>query len=119
VSLKTGIAETATLGCMRHRRHLFVCVQHRDGGGKPACGDRGGSEILARIEELLIPEAGARLGATGTACLGPCFDGPNAVVYPDGEPAVPDAVDDAPALVRHLAAGTVHVAKRLDDDADE
>ena len=103
---------------MRHRRHVFVCVQHRDGGGKPACGDRGGSEILRRIEGLLIGEAvsGARVGATGAQCLGPCFDGPNAVVYPDGVWYGGLADADAEAIVRHLVDGDVLAAKRLADD---
>jgi (2Fe-2S) ferredoxin len=103
---------------VRHRRHVFVCVQHRDGGGKPACGDRGGAEILRRIEGLLIGEAaaGARVGATGTLCLGPCFDGPNAVVYPDGVWYGGLETADAEAIVRHLVDGAELAAKRLPDD---
>ena len=72
---------------MHYRRHLFVCTQQRgNAGGKPACGDRGGKEILAAVERGLLGRAGAdECAVTGTACLGPCFDGPNAVMYPSGE----------------------------------
>src|SRR2546430_8337340 len=63
-------------------RHLFVCT-NTVASGKPACGRRGGTELLAAIQRKLI-ERGASAMVTPCGCLGPCFDGPNAVVYPDG-----------------------------------
>jgi (2Fe-2S) ferredoxin len=84
---------------MRHVRHVFVCIQHRDGGGKPACGDRGGRELLAALETRLVGRAEPRTGVTGTLCLGPCFDGPNAVSYPDGTWYCGLAATDADALL--------------------
>ena len=55
---------------------------------------------------------------TACACLGPCFDGPNAVVYPDGVWYAGLVEDDAD-LIAHLAGGPV-VARRVytwsDDD---
>jgi (2Fe-2S) ferredoxin len=89
---------------MRHHRHVFVCVQHRDGGGKPACGDRGGCELLAAVEAMLVRVPSARIGATGTACLGPCFDGPNALVYPEGTWYAGLVTADARAIVDGDAA---------------
>lgn len=70
---------------MNHRRHLFVCIQTRTGGGKPACGDRGGRALLMDLQARLaaVPE-GMDIGVTGCECLGPCFDGPNVVAYPEG-----------------------------------
>ena len=80
---------------MEYRRHVFVCTQSRD-GGKPACGDRGGREVLVATESSLLrrPES-IGVGVTGTACLGPCFDGPNAVIYPEGRWIGGLTVDDA------------------------
>jgi (2Fe-2S) ferredoxin len=94
---------------MRHVRHVFVCAQQRDGGGKPACGDRGGRELLRALESRILGRAETRTAVTGTLCLGPCFDGPNAVSYPDGtwycglEPADADALLDGalPIAKRH------------------
>ena len=104
---------------MRHRRHIFVCVQRRDGGGgKPACGQRGGSEILGRIETLLIGRPDAQAGVTGTQCLGPCFDGPNAVVYPDGIWYGELSSGDADRLVEHLCDGRV-LAEKIIPDVDD
>jgi (2Fe-2S) ferredoxin len=107
-------------GGMRHRRHLFVCVQRRDGGGKPACGDRGGREVLAAVERSVLRQAvsdaaAARAGVTGSQCLGPCFDGPNAVCYPDaGWYASLDAgdADALAALVRGGEPSAALAAKR-------
>src|SRR5258705_13171104 len=71
---------SATVDRVRYRRHVLVCIQHREGGGKPACGDRGGCEVLTALEKLLIRDPDPEVAVTGTMCLGPCFGGPNAVV---------------------------------------
>ena len=68
--------------------------------------------MTAVQRELLGRGEIARVTACG--CLGPCFDGPNAVVYPDGVWYGGLTVDDASALVDHLIHGTVHVPRRLD-----
>lgn len=47
-------------------------------------------------------------------CLGPCFDGPNAVVYPDGVWYAGLSPDDAAAIVDHLVDGRVHGEKVSD-----
>lgn len=71
--------------------------------------------MFAVQRELLARRVIARVTACG--CLGPCFDGPNAVVYGDD----PDGVwygdlnpADAPALADHLEHGIIYAAKRLD-----
>jgi (2Fe-2S) ferredoxin len=102
------------IGCYKVwvRRHLFVCTNDRS-SGKPACGARGGAEVLAAVQTLLIRRGSDAL-ATGCACLGPCFDGPNAVVYPDGIWYAGLDAGDAEALARHLVDGEVFDAKRAD-----
>ena len=91
-------------------RHLFVCT-NAIGSGKPACGNRGAAELMRAVQQRLL-ERGVAGMVTSCACLGPCFDGPNAVVYPDGVWYGQLAVGDADALVDHLADGTVHGAKQ-------
>src|SRR5215471_3823555 len=99
---------------MRFRRHLFVCTQRRDGGGKPACGGRGGDAIVAAVERELASRgtSAASIAVTACGCLGPCFDGPNAVVYPDGTWYGELTAEDAPALVEHLLDGRELAARR-------
>lgn len=93
-------------------RHLFVCTNSL-ASGKPACGKRGGPAIVAAVQrELLARGESARVTACG--CLGPCFDGPNAVVYPDG--AWYGGLDegDARALADHLIDGKILDGKRFE-----
>jgi (2Fe-2S) ferredoxin len=94
-------------------RHLFVCVQRRAGGGKPACGERGGLEVLAGVQQALARAPGTGARVTGTQCLGPCFDGPNAVLYPDGTWYAGLTADDAEAVAAHAGGGPPHTARQV------
>jgi len=91
----------------RARRHVFVCIQTRPPGGRPACGARGGPELLAALREAVAGRPALwDVAVTGCECLGPCFDGPNVVVYPDGIWYAGAAPEDVPTIVdEHLAGG--------------
>jgi len=103
---------------MAPRAHLFVCTNARPDGGRPACGNRGGEALIEAVTIAILRRGAAgRVRVTPSGCLGPCFDGPNAVEYPlgrwwselvadDGE-ALAAALDGeavAPALAAKLAA---------------
>jgi (2Fe-2S) ferredoxin len=92
-------------------RHLFVCANGRS-AGKPACGPRGGDALVAAVQrELLARKVDASdVLVTQCGCLGPCFDGPNAVIYPDGVWYAGLDANDAPALVEHLLGGAAATA---------
>jgi (2Fe-2S) ferredoxin len=94
------------------RRHLFVCTNARS-SGKPACGPRGGEAVLAAVQQRLLEQGATTVLVTPCGCLGPCFDGPNAVVYPDGDWYGGLAADDAASLVEHLIDG-VRGSKRIE-----
>jgi len=94
-------------------RHLFVCT-NVVASGKPACGRRGNVELLARVQQLLVARGATGALVTACSCLGPCFDGPNAVVYPDGVWYGELDAADAEALVAHLVDGIVLDAKRVE-----
>lgn len=89
------------------RRHLFVCTNDRN-SGKPACQ---GAALVAAVQTLLLSRGATDALVTSCGCLGPCFDGPNAVVYPDGVWYGGLDVGDAPRLVDHLIAGIPLAAK--------
>jgi (2Fe-2S) ferredoxin len=99
-------------GSLVTRRHLFVCTNAR-ASGKPACGLGGGAALLAAVQNLLIARGSDAL-VTACGCLGPCFDGPNAVVYPDGVWYGHLTEADAPAIVAHLLDGEPLTAKQID-----
>ena len=103
------------------RRHLFVCTNER-ASGKPACGRRGGVELVTAVQQALIAR-GSAARVTACGCLGPCFDGPNAVVYPEGTWYGALGAEDATALADALVTGEPYAAKRMaapgDEDPDE
>ena len=90
-------------------RHLFVCTNAR-GSGKPTCG-LDGARLVALVTRELVARRATDVIVTETSCLGPCFDGPNAVVYPDGTWYAGLAEGDAAALVDHLVDGVILTAK--------
>jgi (2Fe-2S) ferredoxin len=94
------------------RRHLFVCTNPRS-SGKPACGERG-AELVFAVQRLLIARGTPEPLVTACGCLGPCFDGPNAVVYPDGVWYGKLEVGDAASLADHLIDGTPLATKRIE-----
>jgi len=94
-------------------RHLFVCTNHTS-SGKPACGARGGAEFLALVQRKLLARGASGVLATPCGCLGPCFDGPNAVIYPDADWYGHLDEADADAIVAHLIDGIIHDDKKLE-----
>jgi (2Fe-2S) ferredoxin len=91
-------------------RHLFVCTNPRS-SGKPACGRRGGDEVVAAVQRELIARRALDVLVTPCGCLGACFDGPAAVVYPEGVWYGELNAEDGAALTDHLVDGTPLVAK--------
>ena len=94
-------------------RHLFVCTNSVS-SGKPACGKQGGHEIVAAVQQQLLLRHATGALVTPCGCLGPCFDGPNAVIYPDGVWYGGLDANDAAAIVSHLIDGIIYDAKRVD-----
>jgi len=94
-------------------RRLFVCINGRS-AGKPACGPRGGDALVAAVQRELLARRATDVLVTPCGCLGPCFDGPNAVVYPDATWYAGLEITDAGALAQHLMDGT-RIAARLSD----
>jgi (2Fe-2S) ferredoxin len=91
-----------------YERHFFVCVNRRPVGGRASCAARGSEDILAVLERGLAehPSLWGRVHITTTGCLGPCFDGPSLVVYPEGVWYAGVTVADAEEIVAsHLVGG--------------
>ena len=68
---------------------------------------------MAAVQRELLARGGTAL-VTGCGCLGPCFDGPNAVMYPDAVWYGGLSEADAAAIVDHLIDGVVHEARRIE-----
>lgn len=90
-------------------RHVFVCVNERPAGGKPSCGARSAGEVFTAFQRELgqRPETWGTIAVTSCGCLGPCFDGPTVVVYPESVWYVGLTAADVPEIVeRHLVGGS-------------
>jgi (2Fe-2S) ferredoxin len=104
-------------------RHFFVCDNTRPAAGKPSCGARGSAAIATALQEGLgrHPELWGRIAVTTTGCLGPCFEGPTIVVYPEAVWYVGVTLADVPEIVESHMRNGVPVARlvRGDEDDDE
>jgi (2Fe-2S) ferredoxin len=73
---------------------------------------------MAAVQQVLLRRRASGVQVTPCGCLGPCFDGPNAVVYPDGVWYGGLQESDADAIADHLIDGVVHEAKRIEPPGD-
>lgn len=70
----------------RPQMHVFVCAQSRPPGHpRGSCGARGCQEV---VDEFLFQfqsrQCFDKVAVTPCGCLGPCGQGPNVLVYPEG-----------------------------------
>jgi (2Fe-2S) ferredoxin len=89
-------------------RHFFVCENARPAEGRPSCGARGSGRVTAALQEAVgaRPELWGRVAVTPAGCLGPCFEGPVVVVYPEGVWYVGVREEDAAEIAEtHMVAG--------------
>lgn len=70
--------------------------------------------MIAAVQRLSIERGTPDVLVTPCGCLGPCFDGPTAVIYPDGVWYGGLLPEDAPRLVDHLADGVPYTEKILE-----
>jgi (2Fe-2S) ferredoxin len=89
-------------------RHFFVCLKERPSNAKPSCGPRGGVAIYNALQEALgaHEELWETTCVTVASCLGPCFDGPTVVVYPEGTWYAGVKPEDAAEIIeKHMVGG--------------
>ncbi len=68
------------------RKHVFVCINERPPDSpKGCCAARGGLELVRLFKEQ-VRDRGliGEIKITRARCLGPCEQGANVVVYPEG-----------------------------------
>jgi (2Fe-2S) ferredoxin len=99
--------------------HLFVCQNDRPAEGRPSCGARGAAQVLSALQRELgaDPALWGTIAVTPCGCLGPCFEGPIIVVYPDAVwyRGVTEA-DVGEIVARHVKGGAAVARLRLETE---
>ncbi len=93
-----------------YERHVFTCVNERDGSdARGCCMERGGDDVAAWFKAE-VKERGwkGRIRANRAGCLDVCEFGPAVVVYPEQVWYSPATQEDVKAICdRHLANGDI------------
>jgi (2Fe-2S) ferredoxin len=91
------------------QKHVFVCAQSRPAGHpRGSCSQKGGNELLQTFwRELQQRNLFDTIAITYSGCIGPCDNGPNVVVYPEGVMYSGVTKEDVTAIFdEHLIGGT-------------
>jgi (2Fe-2S) ferredoxin len=92
----------------KFKRHFFVCLMQRPPAAKPSCAARGSAAVYNGLMEGLGGQMDLwdTVNVTTTGCLGPCFDGPMVVCYPEGTWYAGVKAEDVPEIVeKHMVGG--------------
>ena len=103
----------------RPERHVFVCATTRPPGHpRGSCGTRGCQEVLDEFMfQFQQRQCFDRVAVTPCGCLGPCGQGPNVLVYPEGVFYGNVTKDDVAAIFdEHLLGGTPVERLRVTSD---
>jgi (2Fe-2S) ferredoxin len=99
----------------KFQRHFFICQTRRPPFAKPSCGMKGSDDVLNLFVEALgdHPDLWGRVQVTPSGCLGPCFDGPSVVCYPEAAWYAPVTAEAAREIIEEHMIGGRPVEKLL------
>ncbi|TGD75121.1 (2Fe-2S) ferredoxin domain-containing protein [Mangrovimicrobium sediminis] len=92
----------------RPEYHVFVCSQQRPAGHpRSSCGEKGASALMPVLSQSVMARNLLRkVSIVPTACLGPCSEGANLLVFPGAYLYSGVQPQDVEMIVeRHLAGG--------------
>jgi (2Fe-2S) ferredoxin len=96
----------------RPEKHVFVCVQNRPPGHpRGSCVASGCAEVMNEFMSIIQKRnLFDKIALTSAGCLGPCQNGPNVLVYPDGVMYGEVTKDDVETIIDEHLLGGVPVA---------
>lgn len=92
----------------RPERHVFICTQSRPGGHpRGSCAEKGCAEVAdALFSRMQTKPLWGKVTITQSGCIGPCDQGPNILVYPEGVMYAGVKPEDVEAIFEeHLVKG--------------
>ena len=92
---------------MEIKKHLLVCVNERDPSvPKGCCASRGGGVLFKALRSGVEARKLEGIVVTRSYCLGPCEQGANLVIYPEGVWYRSVTLDDVDDIIdQHLLHG--------------
>lgn len=86
------------------KHHIFVCQNVRPPDASKGCCSGRGSEALFDELRRHVREtfSGDEVRVTKSGCLGPCEEGPNIVIYPEGVWYHKVHLEDIDAIIKRL-----------------
>ena len=67
------------------RKHVFVCVNERDGNNpKGCCASKKSLEVMTQLKKVVKEHGIKDIRVNKSGCLGCCENGISCVIYPDG-----------------------------------
>ena len=96
----------------KFQHHVFVCTQARQGDQR-SCTAQKSIQLADTLQAFVLvnPDLAGRVAVTECACLGPCLDGPNVVIYPAGIWYAGVTPEDAREIVESHLVGSVPVER--------
>lgn len=89
-------------------KHVFICTQSRPPGHpRSSCADQGCNAVYEEfLWQLQNRNLFNQVQVTATGCMGPCSEGPNVLVYPEGVMYGKVSKDDVSVIYdEHLEKG--------------
>lgn len=91
-------------------KHVFVCSQNRPAGHpRGSCGAKSCAAVVDEfMKQWMQRQCFAQVMVTPSGCIGPCSQGPNVLVYPEGVMYTGVKAEDVGEIFdRHLLGGDV------------
>ncbi len=95
--------------------HVFVCSQQRPAGHpRGSCGERGAASLLPKLSQSIMARSLLqKVSIVPTACLGPCDNGANLLVYPGAFMYTSVKPEDLDGIVEQHLMGGQPVTEKL------
>lgn len=92
---------------MLPEKHIFVCIANRPAAVGASCGAAGSPQVMEKLQFAIMEHSlMEKVRVNGTTCLGPCEQGVNLVIYPEGVFYTRVTPDDVDEIVKsHLVGG--------------
>lgn len=96
-------------------RHVFVCGQQRpENHPKGSCGHSGAATVFQTFGAQMSQNGLlGKVALTNTGCLGPCQQGANVLIYPEGTMYSQVSPEDVGQIVQQHLLGGTPVAEKL------